>query len=155
MTENVRFPRRPLDETMKATTTRSGSLIHYTAGAVIERNGRYLLIERAKPPYELSCVAGHIHEAEEPHTAVIREVHEEVGLVVTEPQLLFDEVIDWNWCRYGVTTHHWYVFGCPTQGFLQPSVEEVKCAHWFTSEEIALLKLEDVWEYILRKIAIL
>lgn len=40
--------------------------MHYSAGALIRRGDKYLLIDRAKPPFERAGVAGHIDEGESP-----------------------------------------------------------------------------------------
>jgi ADP-ribose pyrophosphatase YjhB (NUDIX family) len=140
---------------VKEARTSSGSLMHFSVGAIIERDGKYLLIERAQPPFGFACVAGHLNEDEDPYMAVVREVHEEVGLVVRSPQLILTEVIDWNWCRRGVTTHHWHLFNCPAVGRVDPSAAEVRSADWYTKEQIAALDLEDAWNYWFGKLGIL
>ena len=141
--------------TVKETRTSSGSLMHHSVGAIIERDGKYLLIERAQPPFGFASVAGHLNECEDPHVAVVREVREEVGLVVSAPQLILTELIDWNWCRRGVTTHHWHLFNCPAAGQVDPSAVEVRSADWYTRQQIADLNLEDVWTYWFRRLGIL
>lgn len=51
-----------------------GKVHHYSVGALIELNGKYLLIDRAIPPLGFAGVAGHIDEGEAPEHALAREV---------------------------------------------------------------------------------
>ena len=74
--------------TAKTTLTPDGQKMHYSVGAVIERNGLYLLIDRAKPPFGFAGIAGHVDEGESAEQAIIREVREESGLVVKRYSLV-------------------------------------------------------------------
>ena len=69
----------------------NGEPMHYSAGALIKRDKKYLLIDRAKPPLGLAGVAGHIDEGETPVQALVREVFEESGLVVVKNKLIFQK----------------------------------------------------------------
>ncbi len=129
--------------------------MHFSAGALIERNGKYLLIDRAVPPLGFAGVGGHIDEGEDEERAVIREVKEEVGLEVSNPVLLYQEELDWNWCSRGITSHYWYLFQCPISGELERSVRETKSADWYSRDEIKTLKLEPAWEYWFKKLGII
>ncbi len=129
-------------------------LMHYSVGAVIKRNNKYLLIDRANPPFGFAGLAGHIDEDETPEEALIREVKEESGLDVKRYDLLFEEELDWNWCSYGVKVHYWYLYKCEVYGSIKKS-EEAKTINWYTQEQIKKLKLEPVWEYWFKKLGIL
>ena len=72
--------------------------MHFSVGALIERDGKYLLIERAVPPLGFAGVAGHVDEGEDERHAIMREVKEEIGFDVHDPKLLLEEELDWNWC---------------------------------------------------------
>ncbi|MCP4537632.1 MAG: NUDIX hydrolase [Chloroflexi bacterium] len=70
--------------------------IHYAqlkvgAGALIEQNGKLLLIQRTSTPFQHSwnLPAGYSEVDESPRQTVIREVYEETGLRV-EPEVLVD-----------------------------------------------------------------
>lgn len=133
---------------------KDGKQMHFSVGALIERDGKYLLIERAAPPFGFAGVAGHVDEGEDEQHAVIREVKEEVGLDVGDPKLLFKEELDWNWCSKGATSHYWYLFDCPVSGDMERSERETKSADWYSKEEIKKMILEPAWEYWFRKLGI-
>ena len=135
--------------------TRDGKLIHYSVGALIEKDGKYLLIDRNTPPLGFAGVAGHIDENEAPEQSLKREVEEESGLKVEKYELLLDEFVDWSWCNKGVTGHHWYLFECEASGELKRSFRETKSIGWYSKEEIKKLKLEPVWEHWFKKLKII
>jgi ADP-ribose pyrophosphatase YjhB (NUDIX family) len=69
--------------------------IHYDqlkvgAGGLIECNGKLLLLQRTKAPFEgcWNLPAGYVESDESPPQAVIREVNEETGLVVEVEELI-------------------------------------------------------------------
>ena len=129
--------------------------MHSSVGALIERDGKYLLIERAVPPLGFAGVAGHVDEGEDERQAVVREVKEEVGFDVRDPKLLFEEELDWNWCSKGATSHYWYFFHCPVSGDLARSMRETKSAGWYSKEEIKKMTLEPAWEYWFKKLEVI
>lgn len=131
---------------------KDGRKLHYSVGAVIVENGRYLLIDRRSPPFGFAGVAGHIDEGETSEEALKREIKEESGLDVFDKKMLFEEEIPWNWCSKGVGVHHWYLFGCDVAGTIKKNIEETKSIGWFTLEQIKELKLEPVWEYWFKKL---
>lgn len=139
----------------KTAKTAEGELLHFSVGAVIRKNGKYLLIDRAIPPLGFAGIAGHIDEGENEEQAIIRETREEVGLELISKSLLFEEELDWNWCNKGVNSHYWYLFQCEVAGEINRSKGEAKAAGWFTKEEIKKLKLEPVWEYWFKKLNII
>jgi 8-oxo-dGTP diphosphatase len=66
-----------------------GHFVHYnnpaiTAFALIERSGRYLVLERGQEPYRSSweLPGGFVESGERPDEAVRREIYEETGLHV-------------------------------------------------------------------------
>jgi len=133
--------------------------MHYATGAVIKRSGKYLLIDRAIPPFGFACPAGHIDEGETPKQALVREVEEEVGLKIEKFEKISEEELNWNRCSLGTDTHYWYLFSCEVSGEVKRSRGETKSAGWFSVEEIKKLKsekkLEPVWEYWFEKIGVI
>ena len=45
--------------------SKDGKLMHYSVGALIKKDGKYLLIDRVKPPLGFAGIAGHIDEGED------------------------------------------------------------------------------------------
>ena len=129
--------------------------MHYSVGAVIERDGTYLLLERAQFPPGFAGAAGHVDVDEEPDDALAREVVEETGLRVISQNLLFSEVAPDNPCGYGVTTHTWWVYAVEVTGEPDVDAHEAKSWGWFTPEAIATLPLEDVWLRWFQKLEII
>ncbi|MFC1613372.1 NUDIX hydrolase, partial [Patescibacteria group bacterium] len=134
---------------------KKGKKMHYSVGALIEKDGKYLLIDRVNPPYGFSGIAGHIDENENETEALIREVKEESGLKVIKHSLLFEEEVDGNECHRGIKTHYWYVFNCDVVGEISQNEREVKSIGWYTKEQIRDLKLEPVWEYWFKKLKLI
>lgn len=140
---------------MKEGFAKDGKRFHYSVGAVIEQDGRYLLLDRAQFPAGFAAVAGHINEGEQPERALIREVQEESGLTVLDSVLLIEEMVPWLVCKHGVEGHHWYIYGCRTEGDVVLFPEEAKNIGWYTLKEIKKLPLEPVWAYWFEKLGIL
>ncbi|MBT4122277.1 NUDIX hydrolase [bacterium] len=139
----------------KPSKNKDGKLMHYTAGALIKRGDKYLLIDRVKPPLGFAGVAGHIDEGEDETQALKREVEEESGLKVDDYKILFEEELNWNWCSKGADSHYWYLFECDVSGEIKQNYNETKSIGWYTVDEIKKLKLEPVWEYWFKKLKII
>lgn len=129
--------------------------IHESVGAVIIRNKKVLMINRANYPYGWACPAGHVDAGEKPDTAVVREVKEETGLNITFAKEVMTEFVEWNDCVYGVKGHLWHVYIATGEGEVKIN-KEVKDWAWKTLTEIEQLssnnKLEPVWAYWFKKI---
>lgn len=135
--------------------TKDGKPVHYSVGALIKRDGRYLLIDRTNIPFGFAGLAGHIDEGEDELTAVEREVKEESGLTIVRSTLLFEEELDWNRCGRNVSSHYWYLFACDVSGEPVLDPEEAVSMGWYTPEEIKKLVLEPAWEYWFKKLDII
>ena len=136
-------------------TSDDGKPMHYTVGAIIERDGKYLLIDRALPPYGWAGVAGHLSDGEDPDDAIIRKVNEEVGLEVITKKILYREEVPWNTCRLCVDCHYWNLYKCEIKGDVSIDPEGAKSYDWVSKEGISKLKLEPVWNYWFRKLRII
>lgn len=139
----------------KQVKSKNGQPMHFSVGALIERDGKYLLVDRAVPPLGFAGLAGHVDEGEEPLGAAKREVEEESGLKVKKCQLLFEEELDWNWCARGINTHYWYLYACQTSGEIKRNKRETKSIGWYLPAQIKHLKLEPVWGYWFKKLKII
>ena len=74
---------------------RQGHFVHYdnpavTAFALVERGGRYLVLERGQEPYQgcWELPGGFVEAGERPAEAVRREIFEETGLRVETPSII-------------------------------------------------------------------
>lgn len=143
----------------KIGTDSNGNPMHYSVGALIEKDGAYFFIDRAIPPLCMACPAGHIDEGEEHAEAIIREVKEETGFEIVETTLVAEhEFIKNNPCSKGVGSHYWYLYRCTVGKRAEDfsNEKEVKSSCWLTPEEIyALDNLEEVWRYWFERLNII
>jgi len=139
----------------KESINKDGEVEHWSVGALIERDGKYLLIDRVNPPLGYAGLAGHIDEGETPEETVAREVKEESELLVTKIEYLFGGLDRRDECSRGATWHHWHAYRVETQG--EPVLDEMeaKSMDWYTIEEIKKIKLEEAWEVIFTKLGLL
>lgn len=104
--------------------------------AVIERDGRYLLIQRSATvaaPLSWAFPGGAIEPGEDEPAALVREMHEELGVRVRPGQRV------WTWRR----EHPPLELHCWTaellDGELRPNPAEVADVRWLTHDEIRAL----------------
>ena len=144
------------EATPKVGTSASGAIMHYSVGAVISRDGKYLIVDRVKIPLGHAGIAGHVDKGEQPADAIRRETEEECGLsVIGTPRLLFSEEIN-NPCSKGVGVHFWFLYEVEVaEGNVRLEQGKAKSIGWFTPEEIRSLQLEPIWEYWFRKLGVI
>ena len=140
---------------LKLGISKEGKPMHYTVGALIERYGKYLVINRALPPLGWAGIAGHLNEGEDHDLAIVRKVRDEVGLEVITKKLLSSEEISWNICREGVESHYWYLYDCKATGQVKLNPKAAKSYDWLLKGEISKLQLEKVWDYWFKKFEII
>jgi 8-oxo-dGTP pyrophosphatase MutT (NUDIX family) len=141
---------------MKLGKSKDDKEMHYSAGVIVECNGKYLMLDRKNPPPGFACPAGHIDEGEEPKIAAIREVFEETGIKLEDVEFVCEEEVPWNYCKSGVEVHYWYLYKASTlsENFVLEEEEEKSLA-WYTVEEIKKLNIEPVWKYWFEKLKII
>ena len=137
------------------TTIEDGKTIHYSAGAIIERDGKILLLERAIPPPGWACPAGHVDEGETFEEAMRREVLEETGLRITTSTLVLKARFDKEPCSKGVEVHVWEVFLCSATGEVTPNERETLQVKWCTKDDLLRLDLELAWKEWLSRLSYL
>lgn len=142
-------------ESIKEARSSKGKIMHYSVGAIIEKYGKYLLIDRAFAPFGFACVAGHVDSGERVEEALHREVLEEVGLEVLHSDLIFEGELEDNLCILGVDVHYWHVFTCKVKGKIHVNTNEAKGFGWYAPGEIKEMDLEYSWKVLLREIGIL
>jgi 8-oxo-dGTP diphosphatase len=128
--------------------------MHYSVGAIIKKDGKYLLMDRKKKPFGFACLAGHVDEGETPEQTLIREVKEESDLDVENSELIAEETHEWGECSHGVKIHHWYIYEVDFSGKIKRN-HESKSMGWYSIEEIKKLKLEPAWEHWFKKLKII
>jgi 8-oxo-dGTP pyrophosphatase MutT (NUDIX family) len=135
--------------------SKDGREMHYSAGVIVECNGKYLMLDRKNPPPGFACPAGHVDEGEKPKVAAIREVFEETGIKLEDVEFICEEKISWNYCK-SATVHYWYLYKAKvfSEDFVLDKEEE-KSLSWYTIDEIKKLNLEQVWKYWFEKLKII
>jgi ADP-ribose pyrophosphatase YjhB (NUDIX family) len=125
---------------------------HVSAGGLIHRNGKYLLLKRRVYPFGYDFPGGHIEYDEQPIHAFGREILEETGLKVVGAKLLFCDTIKGSKCSYGIDVHiqYFYFANCDTGvAFTNPESESL---HWLTLKEMKSLDLVPGAQYIYKKV---
>lgn len=112
---------------------------HTSVGMIVERDGKILLIERAKFPKGFACPAGHLDDGEDYEVAAKRELVEEVGLEEYSLGLLLDKRAENPCRREGGTWHHWKIFKVEATGEVKRSLEETKNFGWYEKDDIQKL----------------
>ncbi|OHA64147.1 MAG: hypothetical protein A2667_02725 [Candidatus Wildermuthbacteria bacterium RIFCSPHIGHO2_01_FULL_47_27] len=126
-----------------------------SAGAVIRKGNKILLIDRSFFPLGWACPAGHVKKGEKPADGMRREIKEETGLAVVAPRLLISRKHIKNKCVKGSAFHDWWVFECRARGKLKIAKREGKDIGWFSPEEIKTLELEPIWRLWFRRLKII
>jgi len=131
--------------------------MHYSVGAIIKRDDKYLLMDRKNPPFGFACPAGHVDEGENPEKSLVREVKEETSLKVTKYKLIDEGEFSHEDepCRRGIGAHYWYIFECEVTGKLMKDEREAKTMNWYSVNEIKKMRLEHVWKNWFKKLNII
>lgn len=127
-------------------------LIHFSAGAIIELDGRYLIMKRATYPFLYATVGGHVDKGETMARALTREVKEETGLTIKTKKFIFQGLLDHDSCSRGVDRHFWNLFLVRAQGTLKRKQKESTRLRWYTKAQMKRLRFTTPVEYIFRKI---
>ncbi len=132
---------------------------HFSVGAVIKNNNKYLIINRSLYPPGYAGIAGHVDKGETPEQGLIREVKEETNYEIINKKLLFHEIIHGNECRTGFKIHEWFLYNCQCKGKLKICKREEKSIGYKTKEQINKLykqgKLEPIWEHWFKKLKVI
>ncbi len=144
-----------MSEKPKLGKSSNGKEMHYSAGAILKKDGKYLLVDRLNPPLGFAGLAGHIEDGETPEQALFREVKEESNLDVKSYKLLFVQEIDGNVCSRGVPVHYWYFYECEVEGEIRFNSDESKSIDWYSKDELLKLNLEPIWAFWFKKLGIL
>ena len=144
-----------MEKKKKIGRSADGREMHYTAGIMVECNGKYLLMDRTNPPPGFACPAGHIDEEESPKTCALRELQEETGIILEDVEFICEEEIPWNYCK-SATVHYWYLFKASASSEkVVIEEDEAKSIGWYTPQEMKQMNIEEVWFYWFKKLEIL
>lgn len=144
-----------MEKPRKIGKSKDGREMHYSAGIMVECNGKYLLMDRINPPPGFACPAGHIDEGEDPKDSAIRELREETGIKVKDLEFICEEEIPWNYCK-SVAVHYWYLYKTSVNSEeVRIEKEEAKSLGWFSVGEIENMNIEEVWFYWFKKLKII
>lgn len=104
------------------------------AGAVIEHDGKLLLLQRTRQPFmgDWNLPAGYVEADESPYQAVVREVLEEVGLEVAVDRLLDIYFYADDPRGNGILV----VFKCRVTGGELRTSDEAKAFHYFAGDDV-------------------
>jgi 8-oxo-dGTP pyrophosphatase MutT (NUDIX family) len=127
-----------------------GQMVHFSAGAIIEKNNHFLIGKKRTYDYKYHFIAGHREFEETARNALEREVFEETGIIFKEANLVFSGVIEDDPCRMGVKRHFWDFYHIKTDQ--EPIANsEFEFLSWYKREEIAQLDLSDITKTLWRK----
>jgi phosphatase NudJ len=117
-------------------------LTHINAGVAIYQSGKFLLVQEKNPKCygQWNWPAGHVDEGTTIEDSAIREVKEELGLVVE----LVGKVDIFEQKKNPYVPMHLFA-GKILSGELSPAEDEILAAQWFTLEEIKNLETRDPW----------
>jgi 8-oxo-dGTP pyrophosphatase MutT (NUDIX family) len=135
---------------------------HTSVGVILKQGEKILLIKRRKFPISFACPAGHVDEGEDFEQAAIREIDEEVGLTITNLQLVLSETLQ-NPCRRKDGTYHdWKVYSADYHGEVVLATDEATEYCWVSQQELKKLLhgngedvLDPAWVEIFSKLHIL
>ena len=108
---------------------------HKSVGMIIRRNGKFLLLERRKPPFGFAPPAGHL-DGDVYENSAARETFEEVGLRTTKIKLITEGRKNNRCRREDGEWHYWKIYELETVGEILRSEDETKQAGWFDIDQI-------------------
>lgn len=115
---------------------------HKSAGVLVKKDGRILLIERKKFPAGFALPAGHL-DGDEFRKAGLRELAEETGIIAEELKYVLGEEVTNPCRRSGGTSHQWEVFEAVLwKGEVNRAEDETKSVEWASPERLKDLALK-------------
>lgn len=112
---------------------------HKSAGMLVWRNDKLLLIERKKPPFGFAPPAGHIDGDVSFEESAKRELKEEVGLETKGIKFLIEGRKENSCRRKDGTWHYWKIYEVETTGGVMRSKDETKQAGFYTKDNLSIL----------------
>lgn len=125
--------------------------MHYSAGMLIEKDGKYLIQRRAAYPFLYATLGGHVDKGESWSTALAREMKEECGLTINKKKLIFKGIIAHDSCSRGADQHDWRLYLVEPKGIVKKNNESLSL-RWLTKKQMARLKFTPPVEYIFKRL---
>lgn len=122
-----------------------------SVGVLAWKDGKLLLIERARFPVGFAVPAGHVDGDDTFEIAAERELKEEVGLDATNLNLILEERKENQCRREGGSWHYWKLYSADVSGDIHPSIEETKKVGWYSVDEIKRLAVRTE-DYLNKKV---
>ncbi len=110
-----------------------------SAGMLVWKDNKLLLIERKRPPFGFAPPAGHVDDDSSFEEAARRELKEEVGLETKDLKLVVEGKKENPCRREGGTWHYWKIYKAKTSGEIERSLDETKQAGWFNNQDLGSL----------------
>ena len=127
--------------------------MHFSAGALIEKKGKYLVSKRTFYPYMYTLIGGHVDKGETMEAALKREVKEETGLKILDKKLIFRGIIGIDSCTKGVNIHYWNLFLIHATGKLKTNYHESVHLRWLTKKQMKHLHFIPPLTFIFEKLS--
>lgn len=125
---------------------------HITVSAIVEKNGKILLIKRRVWPYLYDLPAGHLNKGETPEQGIKRELLEETGLICKKSELIYHKEHKDDPCRHGAEIHEWYLFKVRVVNFETFNNSEGQSLEWFSKKEALKLNFPVTTQYLVSNI---
>lgn len=109
---------------------------HKSVGMFVWKDGKLLMIYRAKPPFGVSVPAGHVDGDDSFEKAAIRELKEEVGLTAVGLEMISQGVKQNKCRRQNGDWHDWKLFNVEATGLVERSLDETLGVKWLDKAEL-------------------
>ena len=125
------------DPSMAQSFNEKNELVHYSAGIfLLNKHKELLLFLRTKYPFLYTIPAGHISKGEDPKTAALRETEEEVHIMLSDAELIFEGEVRGDECVGGADVQYWHLYFAQTDETVVELDEEGSQYGWFSSVDI-------------------
>ncbi len=129
-------------------------LLHYSIGAIIEWQKKYLLFRRRLFPFKYTIIAGHWDLSDATaESAIDREIKEEAGIELFSEKPIIVETLN-EPCRRGADCHEWRLYQFIVNDNKVTMSEEADIIGWYSPDEIRQLELTIPTEYFLKLLKI-
>ena len=112
---------------------------HTSVGILVWKEDRLLLIERKRFPFGFAPPAGHVDDHGSFEDAARQELKEEVGLDMTNIELVLEGRKENECRREGGNWHYWKIYEVEATGEVIGSEDETKQTGFYSKDQLAFL----------------